>query len=510
MTARPSDDGSLPEPARPPALPRAIVVLVGAAAAIVVAAGLQATAWLIGPGFLALVIVIVISPVERRLRGLGLPGWLSTLVLVVLVQGVVLVLAGVILLSVARLAAILPLYVEEADALVRAGTGTLGAFGLGPEQLRALASALDLGKVVGLLTVLLAGVVGLATNLVFLLSLMLFLGIEASGAGDRIAAIGRDRPDVARALGRFAWGTRRYLVVTTVFGLGLAVLDTVAVAALGIPLAVLWGLLAFVTNYIPYVGFWLGVLPPALLALLVGGWRLAAVVLVIYLVLNFATTSLVQPHFVGDAVGLSVTVTFVALVFWAWILGPIGAVLAVPLTLLAKALLVDTDPRAGWADALLGSASEVRRRNVSAAPASGVASAPAQPRTLTANSTTAARVSRTASTTCQLRSSPSTSVTTTATVTAVRTRPTRNDTRRPRAAASTPRKSPPNTATLVKKASGGAVSSTTIVNTSRGVLTAAHTRRNRGRRTASRGAADVDPARCASGASGTGWARCSR
>jgi hypothetical protein len=200
------------------------------------------------------------------------------------------------------------------------------------------------------------------------------VGNSRAAGGDRRG----DRPDVARALGRFAWGTRRYLVVTTVFGLGLAVLDTVAVAALGIPLAVLWGLLAFVTNYIPYVGFWLGVLPPALLALLVGGWRLAAVVLVIYLVLNFATTSLVQPHFVGDAVGLSVTVTFVALVFWAWILGPIGAVLAVPLTLLAKALLVDTDPRAGWADALLGSASEVRRRNVSAAPASGVASAPAQ------------------------------------------------------------------------------------------------------------------------------------
>jgi AI-2 transport protein TqsA len=375
MTTGASGDGTPPSSPRPPVLPRAFVVLVGAAAATVVAAGVQAMAWLIGPAFLALVIVIVISPVERRLRALGLPGWLSTLVLVVLVQGVVLVLAGVILLSVARLAAILPQYVGEADALVRAGTGTLGAWGLGPEQLRALTSALDLGKVVGLVTGLLAGVVGLATNLVFLLSLMLFLGIEASGAGERIAAIGRDRPEIAAALGRFAWGTRRYLVVTTVFGLGLAVLDTVAVAVLGIPLAILWGLLAFVTNYIPYVGFWVGVLPPALLALLLGGWRLAAVVLVVYLVLNFATTSLVQPHFVGDAVGLSVAVTFVALVFWAWLLGPVGAVLAVPLTLLVKALLVDTDPRAGWADALLGSVTEVRRRNARPTPPEASAAA---------------------------------------------------------------------------------------------------------------------------------------
>jgi predicted PurR-regulated permease PerM len=300
--------------------------------------------------------------VERRLRGFGLPGWLTTLVLVVLVQGVVIVLAGVILWSVARLATVLPFYAAQADTLVRAGTGALGAWGLGVDQLRTLAAALDLGKAVAVVAALLAGVVGLATNLAFVLALMLFLGIESSGAADRIAVIGHDRPEVAAALCRFAEGTRRYLVVTTLFGLGVAVFDGVAVALLGIPLAVLWALLAFVTNYIPYVGFWIGVVPPALLALLIGGWKLAAVVLALYLVVNFVATSLVQPYFVGDAVGLSVTVTFVGLIFWAWLLGPVGAVLAVPLTLLTKALLVDIDPRAGWAEALLGSTARVRRR----------------------------------------------------------------------------------------------------------------------------------------------------
>jgi AI-2 transport protein TqsA len=200
------------------------------------------------------------------------------------------------------------------------------------------------------------------------LALMLFLGIESSGAADRIAVIGHDRPEVAAALCRFAGGTRRYLVVTTLFGLGVAVFDGVAVAVLGIPLAVLWALLAFVTNYIPYVGFWIGVVPPALLALLIGGWKLAAVVLALYLVVNFVATSLVQPYFVGDAVGLSVTVTVMGLIFWAWLLGPVGAVLAVPLTLLTKALLVDTDPRAGWAEALLGSTARVRRSIAGHAP----------------------------------------------------------------------------------------------------------------------------------------------
>jgi AI-2 transport protein TqsA len=75
----------------------------------------------------------------------------------------------------------------------------------------------------------------------------------------------------------------------------------------------------------------------------------------LYGVLNFVVQSVVQPRFVGDAVGLSSTVTFLSLILWSWVLGPIGAILAVPLTLLVKALLVDSDPRATWVNAMIGS-----------------------------------------------------------------------------------------------------------------------------------------------------------
>jgi len=122
---------------------------------------------------------------------------------------------------------------------------------------------------------------------------------------------------------------------------------------LGIPLAVTWGLLSFITNYIPNIGFILGVIPPALLGLLTGGPKLMVIVIVVYCVLNTVIQSVIQPRFIGDAVGLSVTVTFVVLFFWAWLLGPLGAILAIPITLLCKALLVDIDPQARWADALL-------------------------------------------------------------------------------------------------------------------------------------------------------------
>ena len=109
----------------------------------------------------------------------------------------------------------------------------------------------------------------------------------------------------------------------------------------------------FITNYIPNIGFVLGLIPPALLALLQGGVRQAVLVIVAYSVINVMIQSLLQPKFVGDAVGLSVTLTFLSLVFWTFVIGPLGALLAVPLSLFAKALLVDADPDSRWLDQLI-------------------------------------------------------------------------------------------------------------------------------------------------------------
>jgi predicted PurR-regulated permease PerM len=265
---------------------------------------------------------------------------------------------------------VLPAYSAEVNDLVASTTSLLGRFGVGVDQIRAVTATLDYGKLVVLVTGLLLGVSTLLGNLVFLLSLLLFLSIEASGAAARLALLAEDRAPIAAALVGFCRATRRYVGVNTVFGLLVGVVDAAAFVVLGLPLALLWGLLAFITNYIPYLGFWIALVPPLLLALLIGGLPLASVVFVLFTVVNFVLTSVIQPKYVGDALGLSVSVTLVALVFWGWLLGVVGAVLAVPLTLLAKALLVDVDPRARWANAFLGStATTARSRPPAPAPA---------------------------------------------------------------------------------------------------------------------------------------------
>jgi AI-2 transport protein TqsA len=343
-------------------------MLLGAGAAVLVLSGIRATAWLIGPAFLALIVVIALYPILAWLRRHNWPEGITTLVLVLLVVGVLASFGLIVVVSLAQLAALLPQYADRADQLLASMAGSLSSFGVEPGQLDEAVSSVDPQKVVSLIGTVLAGLSGTLSSLVFLLCLMLFLSVDAAGIERRLAAVAVDRPQLETALRSFAHGTRSYLLVTTVFGLIVGVLDAGALAVIGVPLPLLWGVLSFMTNYIPNVGFIIGLIPPALLALLTLGVPEMFLVIAVYCVLNFVIQSLIQPYFIGDSVGLAMTTTFVALVFWAWLLGPLGALLAIPLTLLVKALLVDVDPAARWATALAGSLAstprEPRRRRV--------------------------------------------------------------------------------------------------------------------------------------------------
>jgi AI-2 transport protein TqsA len=351
----PVHSGAAPIAVQPTAagLPRWLLLLIGAATATVAVAGLRAVAWLVAPVFLALVVVIALAPVQGWLRRVGVPSWLATTVLLLLVWTVLLAFVALLVVSVAQLAALLPDYAGRAEILINDVVTALNDAGLVSGQLSDLVEQIDYRQVVGLATGLLASFTDAASTLVLLLSALVFMAIESSGFARRMTLVGAERPHLPVALALFTHGTRSYLLVSTVFGAIVAVGDTIALVFLAVPAAPLWGLLAFITNYVPTIGFVLGVVPPALLGLLAGGWGKLIAIVAVYSLLNFVVQTLIQPRFVGDSVGLSMTVTFVALLFWGWVLGALGALLAIPLTLLFKALLVDVDPRGHWLDALL-------------------------------------------------------------------------------------------------------------------------------------------------------------
>ncbi|PRY30852.1 putative PurR-regulated permease PerM [Pseudosporangium ferrugineum] len=334
-------------------LPRGLIVLLGLAAAVVTVAGLRIFAEILAPVLLALMLTVTASPLGTWLARSGAPAWFAALALVSTVYLVLFALGAALATSVARLVALMPRYQDQLTELRAGAFRALTDLGVDAQHAGDLTGPIQPGTVADALQALLGGLLATASNAFFLLAVLLFLCLDAVVFPDRLRRVAGQRPLVVGALRSFAGGTRRYLLVSTIFGLIVAMIDSLVLWALDIPLPLLWGVLSFITNYIPNIGFVVGLVPPALLGLLEGGVPLMAAVVLLYSAVNFVIQSVIQPKIVGDAVGLSATTTFLSLVFWTWVLGPLGALLAIPLSLLTKGLLVDVDPRTRWIGTLI-------------------------------------------------------------------------------------------------------------------------------------------------------------
>lgn len=343
-----------PPPPLPPVLPPPVVTLLGLAAAVVVLGGIRAAQELAAPIFLAFVLSIAVYPLQAWLRRLRLPGWLALTVTVLVTYAALTAFAGALLLSVLQFADQAQGYRDEVVDLVAQGEDLLLEAGVDQAQINDVISQVDVNQAFSLALGVVQGVTSLLSNLVFVLALLFFVLIDAGGVHTKLAAVAALRPRAAEALHGFTHGVRQYLVVTAVFGFVVAALDVVLLVVLDVPLPLLWGLLAFLASFVPVIGLVVGLVPPVVIGLLDGGPATGLYVLVGYLVINNTIDNVVKPKFVGDAVGLSITVSFLSLVVWGFVLGPLGALLAIPASLLARALLVDRDPRRGWVGIMVG------------------------------------------------------------------------------------------------------------------------------------------------------------
>lgn len=335
--------------------PRALLITLGLAAAVVTVAGLKAIGDIVAPTFLALTLVITIHPLQKWLVARRIPRFLAATVCLVILYVVVLGLMGALSLSIAQLAIQMPRYQDKFVALYDDTVDWLASLGVDQAQLDRVQEGIDPSSLVGAAGKLVDQVFGATTLMVFLITVMFFLVVDAVDIPRRLALTARSQPALVGALGAFADGIRRYWLVSAVFGLIVAILDVVGLYFIGVPLALLWGLVSFITNFIPNIGFVLGLLPPALLALLEGGPGKMIAVIVLYSVLNVVIQVVIQPKYTGDAVGVTPAVSFLSLAFWAFVLGPLGALLALPMTLFVKTMLVDGDPRAQWVNAFISS-----------------------------------------------------------------------------------------------------------------------------------------------------------
>lgn len=370
-------------------LPRALVLLVVVAALVIVLAGARSASAILAPAFFAFNMVLTTRPLQHWLLRHKVPRPLVVVIVMVVLYSVLLAVFGMLGGALVRAAEELPRYGSQFIVLFDNTVAWLEARGLSQtELLQHLQTGLDFGRVVSLTQAVLGFISGLGTQLTFIVITLFFLVIDTGDDRKRISLLVSRRPELATALQGFSANVRRYWVVSTVFGLVVAVIDYVGLLIIGVPLAFTWGILAFVTNYIPNIGFVLGLVPPALVALLEGGVQDMVWVIVLYAVANTVLQTFIQPKFTSDALGINTTANFMSLAVWTYVMGPLGALIAVPLTMFLKAVVIDADPGVRWLNAFLNSEPAVARemavarekaQTVDGPQASGTSAAPPGP-----------------------------------------------------------------------------------------------------------------------------------
>ena len=329
-------------------------IILVVAAIVVGCAGIYMLHDLLAPAFFALTLVITVRPLVALASRHHVPRPISAVGAIILIYAFVIGLFVALGVAIAQLVETLPDYSGKFEAIWAQFQVLLGRFGVDQSTLMSQVSGmLDTSRIVMLAQGMLSQVTSFGSVLMIMALTVVFLMFDMSRIELRARALMILKPEIAAALAGFAKAVRSYWLVSTIFGLIVAVLDVVALGILGVPMAVTWGVLSFITNYIPNIGFFIGLIPPALLALVDSGPWTALWVVVAYAALNFVIQTLIQPKFTGDAVGLNTTTTFLSLLFWAEVIGALGTILAIPLTLFVKALLIDSDPRSRWVSIFL-------------------------------------------------------------------------------------------------------------------------------------------------------------
>jgi predicted PurR-regulated permease PerM len=195
---------------------------------------------------------------------------------------------------------------------------------------------------------------GVLTNSFLILLTVIFILFEAAGMPNKLRAALPDAESSLNSFEKFVTSVRQYLAIKTLVSLGTGLCVSIGLFFLGLDYAPLWGLLAFLFNYIPNVGSIIAAVPAVLLAVVQLDLGHALLVAALYLIVNVIMGNAVEPRLMGQKLGLSALVIFISLVFWGWVLGPVGMLLSVPLTMVVK-IALEVNESTRWLAILLSS-----------------------------------------------------------------------------------------------------------------------------------------------------------
>ena len=316
------------------------------AAFVVIVAGMKVSSPILVPILLAIFIATLSAPPLLWLEKKGLPTVLALLVVISLIFVAGLLLASLAGKSINEFQQQLPFYEQRLELLVAAAQATLTNLGI-QIQFADIANAINPNSVATAVGRLVNEIGALVANAFLIFLMVIFMLFEVSTLPDKLARIMKQPVDSIERLSKFKQNLQRYLVIKTLASAATALLVWLMLKFLDVDFAILWALFAFFLNFVPNIGSIIAAVPAVLITLLQIDATTALWVALGYFLINFLIGSFIEPRVAGRHLGLSPLIVFMSLIFWGWVLGPVGMFLSVPLTMMVR-LVAESSENLRW------------------------------------------------------------------------------------------------------------------------------------------------------------------
>jgi AI-2 transport protein TqsA len=312
--------------------------LLSAAALVIVVFGLKYSSDVMAPIFLAATLAILFTPALWWLEKKGLPSWLALVVLVLALGGFIVLMIFILTTSLQQLSLKLPEYAALLQQRIDNLGAAMGNVGIDlQETLNAM--VVDTTNVAHSAIDIALGVLSNGVAIVFFLFLLFLMLVESRSIATKFKARLQAGNNLAIQLGTYTRQIQKQYRIQAMSNLLSAIALTAEFLLFGIDGAFLWGFLAFILGFIPNVGLIIACIPAIIIGFILHGIGTALVILVIGIILNATMDNAVTPRIYGKGLNLPVLLVFTSFLFWSWVFGFVGALLAIPATLLVKALL---------------------------------------------------------------------------------------------------------------------------------------------------------------------------
>jgi AI-2 transport protein TqsA len=326
--------------------------LMSVACFIIIVAGMRSAGDILVPFFLSVFISNNFKPPLFWKQKKGLPNVIAIIFIIICLIAIFYLIAKFVGTSVNDFTNSLPIYRQLLVSKSAGFQQWLTGFGIEISD-DMLKNSFNPGTAMQMAAKALNGLGGVLTNTFLILLTVIFILMEASGFPNKIRA-GLKAPEKSLAgFSRFTESVNRYLVLKTIFSVITGLFIWAWLSILGVDYALLWGLLAFLLNYVPNIGSIIAAVPAVLLALIQLGTLHCLLTAAGFATVNIVIGSIVEPKFMGEGLGLSTLVVFLSLVFWGWVLGPVGMLLSVPLTMIMK-IAFESNEETYWISVMLG------------------------------------------------------------------------------------------------------------------------------------------------------------